>query len=57
MDIKVIIVIIFALTILPIEKRIYTNAKNRLDAWLDWNLIAARIIFGGYWNYTNIIVA
>ena len=57
MDIKVIIVIIFALTMLPIEKHIYTNAKNRLDAWLDTNLIAARIIFGGYWNYTYIIVS
>ena len=57
MDIKVIIVIIFALTILPIEKRIYTNAKNKLNAWLDTNLIATRIIFGGYWNYTNIIVS
>ena len=53
---KVIIVIMFATIMVPIEKRIYRTVNNRLDAWLDTYLIATVIMLCGYLVYTSLIV-
>ena len=52
---KVIIVILFALIMVPIEKRIYRTIPNRFDAWFDTSAIAVAIMLSGYWVYTYLI--